>query len=397
MNKKSVAMPALAATAAAALFLAGAAFTTRASAQTPAPKKTAPAATKSAATSTSAEKKAGEAFKNVTTPTLKALTVADFMGAMGVISADLGLDCADCHPGAGSDKADFVIDTPQKITTRKMVNMVAAINKENFGGVQNVTCWTCHHGKEKPATTITLDKLYGTPNDEKDDIITQGEGEPTGAQVLDKYIAAVGGAQKLAGLKSWVATGKSEGYEGLGGGGTFTVYAKAPDQKAQVIIFKDHPERGDTYRVYNCKTGWNKTPRNAVPEYELSGSELDGMRFDALIAFPGNVKTALTNMHTMTTELGDKDVELVQGFGPNALVISLYFDKKTNLLVRMVRYSRTPVGRVPTQIDYDDYREVDGIKFPFSYTFSWLDGRDQFKINKVEVNVPIDASKFAKP
>lgn len=388
--KLNVSMPAMAAAGVLAAFLGGAALTNHASAQTTAPKKAAPKA--------AAEKNAGETFKNVTTPALRSLTVADFMGAMGVISADLGLDCADCHPGAGSDKADFVIDTPQKVTARRMINMVTAINKENFGGVQNVTCWTCHHGKEKPATTITLDKLYGTPNDEKDDLITQGEGEPTGAQVLDKYIAALGGAQKLAGLKSWVAEGTSLGYEGLGGGGSFTVYAKAPDQRSQVIIFKDHPERGDTYRVYNGKTGWNKTPRNAVPEYELSGSELAGMRFDALMAFPGNIKTVLrAPLRTTTTELGDKDVELVQGFGPDALVVSLYFDKKTDLLVRMVRYSNTPVGRVPTQIDYADYREVDGIKFPFQYTFSWLDGRDAFKINKVEVNVPIDPSKFAKP
>ncbi len=88
------------------------------------------------------QKTAGETFKNVTTPALKVLTVDDFMGAMGVISADLGLDCADCHPGAGSDKANFVIDTPQKITARKMINMVGAINQANFNGVQNVTCWT---------------------------------------------------------------------------------------------------------------------------------------------------------------------------------------------------------------------------------------------------------------
>ena len=393
MKTKSFATQALAATAAVSVFLAGAALISHASAQTTAPKKTAPRAA-----AKSAEKNAGESFRNVTTPSLKVLTVADFMGAMGVISADLGLDCADCHPGAGSDKADFVIDTQPKVTARRMINMVAAINKENFGGVQNVTCWTCHHGKLKPATTITLDKLYGAPNDEKDDIITQGEGEPTGAQVLDKYIAALGGAQKLASLKSWVASGTSLGYEGLGGGGSFTVYAEAPDKRAQVIIFKDHPERGDTYRVYNGSTGWNKTPRNAVPEYELSGSELDGMRFDALMAFPGNIKTALRPpLRTLTSDLGDRDVEVVQGFGPNGLVVSLYFDKKTNLLIRMVRYSRTPVGRVPTQIDYADYREVDGIKFPFQYTFSWLDGRDAFRISDVKVNVPIDASNFAKP
>src|SRR5262249_41670874 len=67
-----------------------------------------------------AGKKAGEAFKNVTTSTLKELSVDDFVASMGLISANLGLDCADCHPNAGTDKADFVTDTPRKVTTRRM-------------------------------------------------------------------------------------------------------------------------------------------------------------------------------------------------------------------------------------------------------------------------------------
>jgi hypothetical protein len=343
------------------------------------------------------QKTAGETFKNVTTTSLKALTVDDFMGAMGVISADLGLDCADCHPGAGTDKANFVIDTPQKITARKMIDMIAVINKDNFHGVQNVTCWTCHHGKETPANTITLDKLYGSPNDEHDDFVAQQPGEPKGADVLDKYIAALGGAQKLATLKSFIATGTSVGYEGLGGGGSFQIFAKAPDQRTTVIVFKDHPERGDTHRVYDGQIGWNKTPRNAVPEYQLSGSELDGVRVDALLSFPGQIKTALTTLRTATADLGDKDAEIVQGSGPKGLLVTLYFDKKTNLLLRMVRYSKSPVGRIPTQVDYADYRDVGGIKFPFSYTFSWLDGKDAYKLSDVKVNVPIDAKVFGKP
>ena len=69
---------------------------------------------------------------------------------MGVLTDDLGLDCADCHPGAGSDKADFVIDTPQKRTARKMIEMVGTINQTHFAGTQMVTCWTCHHGREIP-------------------------------------------------------------------------------------------------------------------------------------------------------------------------------------------------------------------------------------------------------
>src|SRR5262245_60283324 len=100
-------------------------------------------------------RKAGEAFKNVTTSTLKELSVDDFIASMGLISANLGLDCADCHPNAGTDKADFVIDTPRKVAARRMVEMVAGINRTNFSGQQRVTCWTCHHGRITPATTIS--------------------------------------------------------------------------------------------------------------------------------------------------------------------------------------------------------------------------------------------------
>src|SRR5216117_1670243 len=82
-------------------------------------------------------KKAGEAFKNVTTSTLKELSVDDFLSSMGVISAALGFDCADCHPKAGTDQVDFAIDTtPEKRTARRMIEMVANINRTNFAGVQ---------------------------------------------------------------------------------------------------------------------------------------------------------------------------------------------------------------------------------------------------------------------
>src|SRR5207253_5964179 len=147
-------------------------------------------------------KKAGEAFKNVTTSTLKELSVDDFIASMGLISANLGLDCADCHPNAGTDKADFVIDTTRKVTTRRMVEMVAGINRTNFNGQQRVTCWTCHHGRVTPATTISLDAWYDVPNPEIDDLVRTEPGNPTADQVIDKYIQALGGAPKLASVTS---------------------------------------------------------------------------------------------------------------------------------------------------------------------------------------------------
>jgi len=341
---------------------------------------------------------AGEAFKNVTTSTLKGLTVSDFLGSMGVMAAALGYDCADCHIAAGTDKVNWEFDTPKKKTARRMVEMVAGINRTNFAGVQMVTCWTCHHGRFQPSTTIGLDALYGTPNEEKSDIVAPGEGQPSATQILDKYIQALGGAQRLAGLTSYIATGSSLGYEGLGGGGSFQIFAKAPNQRTTLITFKDHPERGNNTRVYNGSAGWIKSPRGLFPEFELNGSDLEGAKLDAQMSFPGQIKQVLGNWRVGSPDsIGDKEVQVVQGSGPRGLLATLYFDKQSGLLLRVVRYTPSPIGRVPIQMDYSDYRDVGGIKFPFKYTFSWLDGRDSFQLSDVKTNVPVDAAKFAKP
>jgi len=344
---------------------------------------------------------AGEVFKNVTTSTLKGITVDEFMGSMGVMAAALGWDCADCHEGAGTDKVIWEADTPRKVLARKMTEMVAVINKTNFGGVQMVTCWTCHHGRDIPATTIALDTLYSAPNDEKDDIVPKDpQPQVSAEQVIDKYIQALGGAQKLAGLTSFIATGTQEGYVDVKGGGQFQIFAKAPDSRTVQVRFKDAPDRGDQTRSYDGRTGigWVTTPRALLGEYQVTGSELDGHKLDAELAFPGQIKQVLTNLRIgYDDSIDGKTVQVVQGTGPRGLMATLYFDKQTGLLVRLLRFSRSPIGRIPTQVDYADYREVNGIKFPFKYKFSWLDGRDNYQITDVKTNVPIDESRFGKP
>jgi hypothetical protein len=79
------------------------------------------------------------------------------------------------------------------------------------------------------------------------------------------------------------------------------------------------------------------------------------------------------------------------------MLVTLYFDKQTGLLLRELRYGTSPIGRVPTQIDYADYRDVNGIKLPFRITYAWLDGRDSIVLNEIKTNVPIDEVKFARP
>jgi len=337
-----------------------------------------------------------DVFKNV--QALKGISVDDFILTMGIMSAAVGADCVGCHPSAGTDHVDWALDTPRKRTARRMVQMVTAINRDNFGGRQVVTCWTCHRGRDRPVVTPAMETVYGEPTLEFDDVLTPATGVPSVDQVLNKYLEAIGGAQRVASITSFVATGKSVGYRGFGGGGVVEVFAQAPDKRATYIHFPEYPDRGDSVRTYDGRTGWIATPLAVVRKYELGGSERDGARLDAQLSFPAQIKQVLSDLRVgPPTTIDDKDVQVVQGNGPNGTLATLYFDEASGLLIRMVRYTRSPIGRVPTQVDYSDFRDVGGIKFPFRWTFAWLDGRDSFEVGDVKVNVPIDTAKFGQP
>ena len=280
-----------------------------------------------------------------------------------------------------------------------------------------VTCWTCHRNRDRPLTTPTMEVLYGMPPFDTDDVVVTPPGSPSPDSILDKYIQASGGAQRLAGLTSFVGKGTSVGFGGFGGGGAVELVAKAPDKRSTIILFKAETGRGDQMRTYDGTTGWVRTPLNVLGEYQLMGGDLDGARFDAQLSFPGQVKQILTNLKTgpptsitdlpapssqsalqQDAALGETHVvDVVQGIGPKGLLVTLYFDKQSSLLLRELRYSNSPIGRVPTQIDFADYRNVSGIKLPFRITYAWLDGRDSIVLNDVKTNVPIDETKFGRP
>ncbi|HEX6897938.1 MAG TPA: hypothetical protein VF146_21805, partial [Bryobacteraceae bacterium] len=292
------------------------------------------------------------------------------------------------------------------------------INHDNFGGRQVVTCYSCHHGRDRPLTTPTVESIYNTPPMDMDDVLQQEPTQPAAEQIIERYIKALGGAEALASVKSFTAKGTSVGFGGLGGGAQVNLYAKAPDQRALVIDFKDAPGRGDTLRIYDGRRGWFRTPMNILGEYELSGGELDGARFDALMSFPGQIKQVLTKLRVSLPQtisdlpapssqsskeenLGigqDRLVDVVQGTGPGDLLVTLYFDHDSGLLLRIIRYSRSMIGRFPTHIDLADYRDVGGgIKMPFHMTFAWLNGRDAIHLNQVQLNTPVDPAVFGKP
>jgi len=327
-----------------------------------------------------------EAFKNV--QLLKGIPVDEFMGAMGLFSAATSMCCLECHA------PDWAADTPRKITTRKMIQMVNTINRTNFSGRKVVSCWTCHRQSDRPQVTPTLDVVYGEPIYwAPDDLFQQAAGAPSPGEVLDKYIQAVGGAERLARLTSFVGKGTAS----LFGGGfksPVEIYVKAPNQRTTII----HTEVGNKTMTFDGRAGWLASPVTPVPVMDLTGGELDGARLDAELSIPGRVKQVLGQWRaSLPSDIAGRPVNVLQGTGAGGAVATLYFDVESGLLTRVVRYANSAMGRVPTQIDFDDYREVAGVKVPFRWSFAWVSGRDVVELSEVKPNVAIDAARFAKP
>jgi hypothetical protein len=63
----------------------------------------------------------------------------------------------------------------------------------------------------------------------------------------------------------------------------------------------------------------------------------------------------------------------------------------------MVRWSDTAVGPVPVQYDYSDYRDVGGVKRPFSTVKTWTNNKVRYTLKDVRANAAVDAARFAKP
>ena len=338
-----------------------------------------------------------DVFKNV--QVLKGIPVNEFMDTMGFFSAALGLNCTGCHVAESlQDWSKFAEDVPRKRRARNMIRMVDTINKSQFGGARMLTCWSCHRGAQVPELVPSLAAQYTIPPEDPNaiEIVPDGPQEPTADQILDKYIQALGGSQRLATVKSFAAKGAIEGYDTYHMKVPIEFYAKAPDQRAMIW----HTQNGDSTVVFDGRAGWIAQVNNPVRLLPMMpGAELDGGKLDAAIAIPAGIKQALSDWKVgfPPTTIDDKAVNIVQGTGAGKTRFKLYFETESGLLARQVRYANTPIGMVPTQVDYSDYREVAGVKLPFKIVITWTDGQSIIQLNDVQPNVTIPDETFAKP
>jgi photosynthetic reaction center cytochrome c subunit len=166
------------------------------------------------------------------------------------------------------------------------------------------------------------------------------------------------------------------------------------DPKWQVSI--RHTPAGDSLKGFNGHEGWLSTPGR--PLRDIQGVDLDFALMDADLHFPVHMKYMFAELRVEYPEkIGDREAYVISGMRPGQPTVKFYFDEQSGLLLRLVRYAESPLGLVPTRIDYADYRDVDGVQVPFRWTIAEPDASSIIQLDETQQNVPIDGSRFVKP
>jgi len=328
-------------------------------------------------------KTAAQQFKNI--QVLKAIPAEQLMPSMQFITASLGAECDFCHVEHEMDKDD----KKTKLAARKMIAMVLALNQAHFNGKLEVTCYTCHRGAAHPVGTPILSAEPGNPpehvDDEEDEIHT---GLPTPDQVLDKYLAAVGGADALNKIKTRVQKGK---IDASGTQYPVEVYSEAPEKRVSIT----HLPPGESVTAFNGEVGWLSRPNGF---HRMTDAEAEAARLDAQLHFPVQLRELYKEFHARPGEdIGGRPTVVLSAKASGKPGLRLYFDRENGLLLRQIRYAETPLGQNPTQIDYGDFRVADGVKIPYKWTLMRPGGSFTIQIEQVQQNVPVDEKLFVMP
>jgi len=170
------------------------------------------------------------------------------------------------------------------------------------------------------------------------------------------------------------------------------IYSKQPGKR---ISFMHMPE-GDSVTAFDGHEGWLGMPGR--PVREMHGSELDAASMDADLHLATHLKPMFSEMRVQGSEkVGDREAYVVVGAREGKTPIRLYFDEQSGLLLRLVRFGDSALGWLPTQIDYADYRDTNGVKIPYRWTLARPNGRFTIQVSEVKQNVFVDDAKFAKP
>jgi hypothetical protein len=315
---------------------------------------------------------AGQKFKNI-----KVLNdmPADQLGqVMNIMAASLGGDCKICH--VSNDKDYEKDDNRNKNTARTMIKMTLAINKDNFRGQLQVSCNTCHNGRDQPLSVPSLATPVPGPERPK-----QPEVKPTMDQILSNYTAALHGK----GIGGTVSTRLIKATNTSDDGKTIEpeTIEQAPGKLRVKTTY------GQTL-VTETYDGANASKRAGDQDIKLRPDEVEQIKREAQLFGNADLKSVYSRLdYRFMDQIDGHEVYVVLATTAANQRERLYFDTKTGLLVRRVASTPTLIGQYQYQYDYLDYKDFGGVKLPTTVKFAMPEVRWTRKIVKVQNNANI--------
>ncbi len=343
------------------------------------------------------ERTVEQAFKNI--QVLKGLPESRLLPMMNFMATSLGVRCSFCHVNKDGNW-DYASDEKlTKKTARNMITMTMGVNKNTFEGSSEVSCYTCHRGRTSVVHTVAFPLPTPEPRPSPSPATAgaapgqqqpQREALPTAEQVLEKYYQAIGGAAAIENLKTRVMKGTLTAANGAAIG-----YEVTQAGLDMVVSTVNSPDTGVIERGFNGKVAWEKSQRG------LRDLGSDALPIFRRLSLYHDLKLApqFTRMTVGKGKINDRDVYVLRARSVEGRLEQLYFDVQTGLLIRRSQTTATPIGNIPEQIDFEDYRDVDGLKVPFTVRQSSVDSNSPAvkKFTEIKLNVPVDEKRFNKP
>src|SRR5262250_271335 len=208
-------------------------------------------------------------------------------------------------------------------------------------------------------------------------------------KVIDQYLKAMGGAKVVSHLQTLSIDG-SIATTGDGVLGTYTFKVKQPNR-----MYAELRSNGKTIiESYNGKSAWNQNPEGELSTFlgrEAVEMEAAAQYYNARLQALGKRKVGVAYKGEAQVR-GNPAYELELTY-PTGVQWQVFFDAKTHLIVQ----EKAQISGIPRQMDYDDYRSVQGLKVP--YKMEVHRGGEMYTVNvtRAAVNETVGERVFDFP
>jgi hypothetical protein len=305
------------------------------------------------------------------------------------IARSLGTRCDHCHVQTATEPReifDFPSDAkPEKKEAKEMMDMVVRINKENFDGRPVVTCFTCHRGDTHPKGVVPLPTPappFPTPE-------PVAEKPPALESIVAAYTKALGDYAVAVAPKHLVGTRTSADGKTVS---TFDMTQLAADR---FIVTAKTGEQTMT-QVLDAAGGWIRNQEGLRDLRKQERERLAEAAEAVTMVDPATLKSARV---TRSDEINGEKAWIVRRQIREGVVEDDFFSAANGTLLRRRLITNSPVGRIPRQTDFSDYRSVKGAMLPYRVKVSFIDPWIGFErtLQTVEVLKKADESVLTRP